>query len=271
MKYANFLVFIFLGAAFQSALLCENSRARACAKILVYNGSKDSAQENKILDFCYEIVVKNLLGGFSEFELQEYYEALHQKEIRKMFHLLQGFCGGMYNFHAIVTHRLYELCKAKKHTISSESLFLEFNKEQYELSTQESEESSQDYYKQIIEWSFDFKALQEAILKRHAECAVADLKEIVDMYGWSEKTLLLSCAFSKMTLNNYYFYCVMLNTLQRDLHVSLKEAFVSSDISTHEIIKIHKFLHSPLGKKALLIHKECMRIATEEFLKNVKL
>lgn len=271
MKFANFLMFIFLVNFSQLVFSYEDDYASECAQILVYDQANLGIEE-EMLDSCFDIVVKKLKEKFSESELQKYYQALQQEEMQKMLWVVQDFCGGMYRFPIVSVHKLHEVCQTKRHTVSSEQLCLQFNKVQYELSAEELQEPSLDYYRQIVEWFFDFKALQDAILKRHSECAASDLSEIVDMYGWSEKTLVLTQAFVKMTLDNYYFYCLMLHGFKKEaLCTILKQSILSSDLSAHEIIKLHKFLYSSLGQKALAVHKECIELITEEFLENVKL
>ncbi len=272
MKYANFLIFSFLLACAQSIVSQSEDIAYNCAKILVCS-DEHAVVENEFFEKYICVVSEKLEQNFSEAELEKYYETLSQPEMQKILSLLQKFCGGAYHFSAVVVHKLNDAYQAKKHVMSSELLCLHFNKLQYEKNVEsQSEKSSQDFYKHIIEWFFDFNSLQEAILFRHSQCASRDLAQVVDMYGWSEKTMLLTQAFTKMTLDNYYFYCLMLHAIHNDaLGIALKRAIIESNISAHEIIKINKFLYSSFGLKALSVHKECMELVTKEFLENVQL
>lgn len=270
MKYANFLIFSFLLVSHQLAVCEEYEAAYTCAQMLVYGGEYSDCEDERLDQYC-DVVAENLCDRFSDSELLKYQEALLQPEMQKVLEFFQGFCGGSYNFPAVVVNRLVDALHTKKYMLNTHALCLDFNKLAYKQSLEQPEEQFQDYYKQIIEWFFDFEMLQQAILVQQGEYTMAELSEMMNEYGWSEKMMLLSETRMKLALENYYFYCLMLDAFKTSFLGALKEALIESDISAHEIIKIHKFLYSALGRKALAVHKECIEEITEDFLSYVQI
>jgi hypothetical protein len=247
----------------------QNKHADHCAKILLF-ADKNRDIENDWMEHYYAVLAANLENNLSATELEKYEEALSTPEMQKFLHVLMEWCGGPYNFFPVIVGKFFEAYKNKQHYMNHEELCLSFHELCFAEQQTLFEESSQDFYKQIVSWLFDFEDIQDLILTRQSECSLQKFSHFVEIWGWSEKLLLLTGAHAKVTLTQFYFVHLMLHALQTETMISFKEALDRAEISAHEIIKVHKFMHSPLGRKVHEIYVDSFERLAEDFLERVQ-
>jgi hypothetical protein len=228
---------------------------------LLFNHTTGIPQEGTVEYYLVGDIAKVLEKNLDQEELDALYEEFNQEYFVHFMDAFFAYTGGPYRFTLGLLNFLSEQFGQLKD--SNEGLKVQYWLQEKALQQFAQHDDRADYIQEIYDWYIDYDAVARIVYKRQFECLFAKRDYVFDQFGIDEKSLVAGKMYYELALKQYIFMNKMMLDFKGMAYHSFKEQVQKSDMTSYDIIKMQRFIHSDLGVLFKKIHVECMQIASQ--------